>query len=244
MNVDECKNIPGIVQGERKELTVTLLNAQTGEAIDISGATEIQSVHPLTSGSNLIKKLEKVAVAEVTEITCVADVNSNLASKYFIIYSPTQTYVFWFSVDGAGSPPVVSGATITEVAISENATPSAVASQLETQISSKAAFTASVISEVVTVTNASTGDVDEPKDFATGFSFEVTTEGAEEVTDSIEVTGTGKLKIKLSKNETPLLKAENRQTMFIAVDFPAPTGRKIYKITDAYDVFETSFSLD
>jgi hypothetical protein len=243
MSADECKKIPQIVQGERKELTVTLLNANTGEAIDVSTATEIQSIHPKQK-DYLIKKLEQTAIAQITDITCLADVNSSLASRYFLIYSTTGVFAFWFSVDAAGSPPVVSGATIVEVAISENDVANDVAEALRVAIDNQAAFSATRLNEVVTVTNAVAGEVEEIKDFSTNFTFSITTEGENEVVDSIEVVGTGQIKIKLQQSETPLLKVENRATFYIAVDFTLPTGRKIYKIKDGYDVCGVDFSLD
>ena len=76
MSADDCQKIPQIVQGERKELTVTLVNEETKQAIDLSGATEIQSVHPKDESANggfLIKKLEKIGIAEITDISTVAD---------------------------------------------------------------------------------------------------------------------------------------------------------------------------
>ena len=247
MSVDECKKIPQIVQGERKELTVTLLNANTGEAIDVSTATEIQSIHPKSDssgGSYLIKQLEQLAIAQVVDVTCLADVNSSLASRYFLIYSSSNVFAFWFSVDGAGSPPVISDATIVEVAISENDIADDVGEALRIAIDAQAAFSATRSAAVVTVTNAVAGEANDPKDFATGFTFEVTTDGENEVTDSIEVVGTGQVKIKLQQSETPLLKVENRAIFYIAVDFPLPTGRKIYKLKDAYDVCGTDFLLN
>ncbi len=96
----------------------------------------------------------------------------------------------------------------------------------------------------ITITNTSVGASEDIVDVDTGFTPIVITQGVDLVEDSIEVTGTGQMKIKLSNDETKVLKAELRALMHIAVDFPLPEGRKIYKIIDAYDVCESKFSLD
>jgi hypothetical protein len=245
---DECQVIPQIIQGERKELTVTLLNSKTGEAIDISGATEIQAVFQKgqnVGGGYLNKKLEKAGVAEVTEITAVGDSSSSLVSKYFILNSPSSKYAFYFRVNGIGNAPTLSGYFTIPVDVNENDLAVDVAEALRVAINNQADFSAIRSNEIVTATNQNQGEVVDPQDFGTGFSFSVTTEGVTEIVDSVETIGTGQLKVKLSKSETPLLLAGLRQTFHIAVDFPdVSTGRKIFKIKDAYDVCETDFSLD
>ncbi len=97
---------------------------------------------------------------------------------------------------------------------------------------------------IITITNSSVGASEDVSAATSGFSVAVTTQGVDLVEDSIEVVGTGQMKIKLSNDETKILKAELRSLMHIAVDFPLPEGRKIYKIIDAYDVCESKFSLD
>ncbi len=138
---DECEKIPQITQGERKELTVTLLNKKTGEAIDLSTATEIQSVHPTDSGY-LYQKLERAAVAEVSTIEVVADVAKSLASKYFLIGSPSKDFAFYFVVDGEGFAPNLPGVQLIAVAINENDSISAVASKLQVFIDAQTEFDA------------------------------------------------------------------------------------------------------
>lgn len=241
----ECKKIPQIIQGERKELTITLLNKTTGEAIDISGATEIQAVFPQGNSNYLIKKLEKVGVAEVTDITCLADVSQSLAGKYLRLNSPSSQYAFYFTVDGNGDAPSLSGVFLVEVAISENDDANTVAEALRTAINNQGDFTAARVGAVVTATNSNAGAVEAPSDVGTGFTIAVTTAGVTEVTDSVEIVGTGQIKAKLNPEETTSLEAGLRQTMHVSVDFAdASTGRKIYKISDAYDVCQTDFSLD
>lgn len=117
-------------------------------------------------------------VAQAQKITCVGDVSSSLNSKYFFLYSQSgvKGYV-WFNVATAGTDPAPAGFTeIAEIALSANATASAVATAVQTGIDSHAQFTASVSGAVVTVTDVSEGYAPAAHDPATNgskFAFEV-----------------------------------------------------------------------
>lgn len=116
---------------------------------------------------------------EVTEVTTVADVAGSLNDTYWLLNSPTTEYYVWYNVSGGGTDPSIGGKTGIEVAISTNDTANDVASATQSAIDSESDFAASVSTNVVTVTNAAVGSVADAEDgaSATGFSFNVTTQG-------------------------------------------------------------------
>lgn len=65
-----------------------------------------------------------------------------------------------------------------------------------------------------------------------------------DVVDPITIiSGTNKIKIVLNPTDTADLKPIKNTTMYVAVDFPAPLDRRVFKIKDAYDVCEAEFTL-
>ena len=133
-----------------------------------------------------------VAAAEVTEITCVADVSGSLGGKYFHLYSANNTtvYTVWFNVGSGNTAPDIPYTTKVEVAISANDSASNVSSALQTAINALSDFSAVVPSGEPTktaVTNASNGSAKDAHDpngttldvltNGTGFTFNVTTQG-------------------------------------------------------------------
>lgn len=132
-------------------------------------------------------------VAEISTITCVANVASSLNDKYFffdvIEDSDTGTvkkYYIWFDANSAGSDPAL-GAPFTacECDLTTDDTAAEVATALAAAINAKANLTddttAAAVTTVVTCTNAWKGAVDNLHDSATatatGFAFAVSTEG-------------------------------------------------------------------
>ena len=92
---------------------------------------------------------------ETTTVLCVADVSDSLDGKYFVISSPVNNYLIWFST-GGGVPPGLSASTETyvflKVTIAQDAASTVVASALETAIHNLGDFTAGTVSSTVTVT--------------------------------------------------------------------------------------------
>lgn len=120
--------------------------------------------------------------AEVSSVTCVADVSSSLNNKYFLLNSAydRRKYYVWYSVDDAGVDPAVSGRTGVKVDIAENATATAVATATKNALDALADFVATSLAAVVTVTAAAGGPADDVVDGTapTGFTLSVTTQGA------------------------------------------------------------------
>ena len=121
-------------------------------------------------------------IAEITDVTTVADVSKSLENTYFTIDSPTTSYYVWFSIDSSSIDPAPGGTGI-EVVIVENDTADDVAFALQTTIDSEPDFGASVLSNVVTITNAALGLVTDAVDVDTTFTVLVTTQGANNTLD-------------------------------------------------------------
>jgi hypothetical protein len=124
------------------------------------------------------------AQAEITSITCVADVSSSLQNKYFTINTSgdaVRNYV-WINVGGSGVDPAPAGLTGIAVAISANATASTVATAVASAIDALAGYVATASGAVVTVTNASTGGATDAADVNSGFTIEVTQQGCGAIT--------------------------------------------------------------
>jgi len=140
-----------------------------------------------------------MAVAEVTEITTVADYSvenvatgtasptyyHSLNGKYFRISSPSIDYYVWYTVSGESSiDPAMSnpGRTGIAVTVAPLADANTVASATASAIGTNAAFSASSSMAVVTITNAVSGIPTVPQDGAggmeTGFGIEVVTAGS------------------------------------------------------------------
>lgn len=62
--------------------------------------------------------------------------------------------------------------------------------------------------------------------------------------DPIEIlSGTNIIKIPLNTSDTVQLRPQDRETFFVAIDFPTPLGRQIFKIEDGYNVCQAGFTL-
>lgn len=161
-----------------QEGTNVLDMIRTGKNVEVSLTLKEAAVAKL---SELIKAggTTATATAEVTSITCVADVAASLNNKYFFIYSALDAvkYHVWFNVATGGTDPAPSGSTGIEVAIASGATASAVATAVQGAIDALPAFGASVLGAVVTVTNAATGATTDASDVNAGFTISVTTQG-------------------------------------------------------------------
>lgn len=115
---------------------------------------------------------------EVSSITTVADSSGSLNDTYFEFSAPgadevVVDYYAWFNINSAGTDPAISGKTGIEVAAATDATASAIATALQAALDADALLSASVSSNVVTLTNEYFGAVTEIADgaSATGFTL-------------------------------------------------------------------------
>jgi len=135
------------------------------------------------------------SVAQITTITAVADVSSNLNNTYFTFAIPgvsgtgikEQTpYYCWLNVGAAGTDPAISGMTAAEVAFAEDATATQVAAAIAAVINALDGTGAGNVGAVVTMTHTYKGMCNEAKDgvvwpdmTSTGFAFATTTPGSD-----------------------------------------------------------------
>lgn len=135
------------------------------------------------------------AVANVQNITTVADVDGSLNNTYFHIYSANDAigYTVWFNVGSSGTAPKIGNSVNVEVAVTGNDSADTVAGLVQSALNALPSFTASLPSgetALVEVTNGATGSclpADDP-DFTntqdqkttatTGFTYTNVTPGA------------------------------------------------------------------
>jgi hypothetical protein len=118
-------------------------------------------------------------VAQVSEITCSADVSKSLQNKYFFFYTPAGIgHYCWINVNSEGVDPALTGFTPHAVAIATGASANTVAAAIEAVIEEVTGFNSTVSNAVITMTNTDTGYAQGPHDGNSGFTFEVTTEGS------------------------------------------------------------------
>lgn len=114
-------------------------------------------------------------IEEQWQVTCIADVASNLNNQFFLMYRPDGTFKHvWYNVGAAGVDPAPPGsAGGIPVAISANATASAVATATSAAVDLDASWKATVSGVNVTITNVTVGQVGPMVDgtATTGFTF-------------------------------------------------------------------------
>lgn len=120
------------------------------------------------------------SVPEVTTITCNHS-DSITGGNYFIINSPSNSYLIWFRKDNAGKQPYVKYTTLVPVDIYTDNTAAQVATAVAAKINALGDFTATASSQVVTVTNTYGGEVQDPLPGDSMFAFNVTTQGTKKI---------------------------------------------------------------
>ncbi len=120
--------------------------------------------------------------AEVTSITCLA-ASSITQSDYFLVYGiddsdHVEAYQVWFDIDTDGTAPsLITGTTEVKVGIASTDTAAQVAGKLDTALDAHD-FYPDTTDAVITLTNANDGSVPDARDYNTGFTISVTTQGA------------------------------------------------------------------
>lgn len=148
-----------------------------GETITVTGHADVAAADAAI--------LSLTSRSEVTDVVCLADTAGSLNDTYFLLNGglDADNYYVWFNVDAGGTDPTISGRTGIAVAISAGDSASTVAAAAQAAIDAVGAFGASVSTDTVTVTNAVAGPAtDASDDGATGFTFTVTTQGAQLIT--------------------------------------------------------------
>ena len=145
----------------------------------------VDAGHTLLAGDKaFFKGQSQGAVAEITDIQCVADVSGSLDGAYFILYGggTEAATAFWIDVDDSGTSEPSHGApnSVEITTISTNDTANDVASAIATIINAESEWSASASTDTITVTDAFKGARTDAfdGDTATSFVFSVTTEGS------------------------------------------------------------------
>jgi len=120
-------------------------------------------------------------VAEKSTITTVADVAGSLDGTYFIIYDAAGSVGVWIDVGDSGTT-APAGALAADrqlevTGVIANDTANDVAAAVRTTINADAAFSASVSSSTITVTDAAVGTRTDIAAGDTGFTVAVTVQG-------------------------------------------------------------------
>ena len=123
------------------------------------------------------------AVSEVTDLDFTS--HTIVAGDYFTLNAPEGAFYVWYDVDASGALDPTPGGTGIKVDILSADTPAQVAAKTDTAIDGRIEFGSSVLSNVVTVTNATGGAVIDAADgaAATGVLFSVPTQGTDASTD-------------------------------------------------------------
>jgi len=130
-----------------------------------------------------------VGLAEITDITTVADVSGDLDGTYFEFSDDAGTVAFWFDIDDSGTAEPSHGkdrsVEITTVNTDDDA--NTVASKVQVAMDADSKFSATVVANVVTVTDASRGDRSNANKRTTGFTMNVTTQGVDLFTYDVKI---------------------------------------------------------
>jgi hypothetical protein len=116
-----------------------------------------------------------------------------IASKYFLVSSPTVDYYVWYNADTEGDDPSVGGRTGIEVAINKNDSADTIATLTETAleaVGSGAVFDVAVSTNEMTITNLVRGVATDAGAGTSGFTVATDTAGVAKSTDP-SATGTG-----------------------------------------------------
>jgi hypothetical protein len=166
--------------------TEVVLDAYSGSAVFSSTATLAD-----LEITNLVEGDATDATAGDSGFSITIDnqgVDANagtLNGKYFLISSPTVNYYVWLSTDGTGVDPEVATRTGINVDLpAGDSTADEVAEAIQAVLDAHAAFSATVDTDTVTVTNAVAGAATNVGAGDSGFTVEVDTAGADEVDGS------------------------------------------------------------
>ena len=139
-------------------------------ALKLISDPEIEPVTLQEAKSHL--RITGLEQAEITEITCEADISGSLSGKYFNINEPITEYYVWYDIAGAGSQdPALAGKTGIKVSIIADDTAITVATNTMLAINANADFVATSNAAVVTITNANYGAVADATNGDTGWSI-------------------------------------------------------------------------
>jgi len=161
----------------------------TAASGDIRGVINI-TAEPGTAGNINVTLVEDPAAegsAESTTIQAVAAA-AGIAGTYFTASTPTTNYYVWFTFDGTGDDPALPAATAVPVALVTGDDAAAVAGKIQAALDAITGFTASVLTDTVTLTNDDNGLVSPCTDGAispTGYTITQLNQGEDDTISAI-----------------------------------------------------------
>lgn len=164
-------------------LETTTLNIERPILSVVTGASGSYSIagdHTTTFINTFVFDVVDSGAAEVTDITAVADVAGSLAGTYFTIDTPSAAYYVWYKVASVGADPMPGGRlSLGYIDLITNATADAVAASTQILLDDHWAFTATVSTSTITVTNVAPGIAPDATAGTSGFTILVTTQGTD-----------------------------------------------------------------
>ena len=155
---------------------------RTGKNVSLTTVLLETSAAKIT---NLLKASGTTATAqaEISTVTCVADVSNSLDGKYFTFKSGANLpFYAWINTSGGSATDPAPGGTGITVNVTTGDTAAAVATAVASAINADAAFNATSSGAVVTITNAVAGGADDIDEGDSGFTVAVTQQGNGAVT--------------------------------------------------------------
>lgn len=145
-----------------------------------------------TVGSSGTPELLHGGVKQVLTVQAVADVSGSLKGTYFDLADSNGPVRVWFTVGGVGVQPAapVYGRSIVVNVVSGDSAGN-VAAAINTVLDADAEFVSTVLTDTVTVTQASVGKRQGPSAGTSGFATAQTTAGVDKklLVDSVSFTG-------------------------------------------------------
>jgi hypothetical protein len=212
-------------------------------------------VGPVITATNTIDGLRAAGTAGTSGFTVSQTQTGtdpqSLDGKYFIIYDDSGSVAFWFDVDNNGTQEPVHGADRSVAITSVNTGDSAnvVAGKVHAVVLADPQFSATVLSNVVTVTDINNGNRPNPSAGTSGFTVATLTQGTAASPEVITIpssvsifplTGKSVADIVAKVNETDILKlvAVGSGTL----DIPYATREEVYSPAGVPPNYTTSLS--
>lgn len=112
--------------------------------------------------------------SEITTLSFLNKIGSDLDGKYFIIYDDVGSVGVWFDVDNSSTPPTTGAARDIEIDITAADTANDLASKLSTQLGADSKFSTMTSTFLSIIASSTVGNKTNASDFNTGLGIVVT----------------------------------------------------------------------
>lgn len=142
-----------------------------------------------TSTDEAVVPAPVVGVEHNRAVTTVADVSGSLDGTFWYLYSPTTSYYVWYT-NGTAVDPNISGFTGIQVTFTDDDTADTIAELTRVAVDAIADFSATRLTNVVTIANEDVGAVEPSVNGASspGFTFTINVTGTDDVAQLALVT--------------------------------------------------------